>query len=173
MSKKALGIGYILMAIPIIDIIGLIITPIGWFLLGKREGKGLWKATGITGIISFILVLVALAITGIGAAFEMFTGAVAPTEIFRGANAVLIAAAILLLIFAILSIASLWSAGKHYDSGLLKAASILWIVTIVLAIISIPLAIVLLFFGLGLWILLAILAFIANILAGVGFLKIA
>lgn len=172
MGKTILGIGYILAAIPYVNIIGILLVAIGWFTLGKERDRGLWKVTGILGIVSFILMIAAIAI----ATSIFFAAMGSPAAIERalaagiGSLAALIIAGIFIIIFGILQLICLWQFANVYDSKLVKIAVILYILTIIAALAAIPLVAtmghgaLLGFIGLG------ILGFIAGILAGIGIL---
>ncbi len=172
LGKTLLGIGYILAAIPYVNIIGVILVAIGWYTLGKDRDRGLWKATGLLGIIAFILIIVAIAV---GASI-IFAAMGNPQAIAHalaasaGAIIALIIAAIFLVIFGILQLVCLWQFANEYGSTLVKVAVILYILTIIIALAAIPAAmamgpgVMLVIFGAG------ILGFIAGILAGIGIL---
>lgn len=172
MGKTILGIGYILAAIPYVNIIGILLVAIGWFTLGRERDRGLWKVTGILGIVSFILMVVAIAVT----ASIFFTSMSSPTALEQvlaagiGSLAALVIALIFLMIFSILQLICLWQFANVYNAKLVKIAVILYILMIIFALAAIPLAITMgprVFLSL---IVLGILGFIAGILAGIGIL---
>ena len=183
MSKTVLGIGYILLAIPGISFVGLIIVPIGWILLGRNKGRGLWTATGVIGLLTFILAI-ALVVSApfiMGTLFGGMMGGEIGTAMTASATvlALLAAVAILGLIYAILMLISLWQAGNYYRTSLLKIAVILWILIVIVALVGVALIYGAITGGAAeiatgsVWMVVigaAVLNFIANILAGVGFL---
>ncbi len=156
MSKTLLGISYILLAIPYINIVGVILLPIAWIIEGRRRKKGLWTATGILGLISVILIIVGMAVL-IGAVLpligslqhEITAGQGQPPQIFPGnftrellkkvpvglaGIAVMAVASLLYVVYFILMLVSLYQAGSFYRSGLIKASAILYVVGIVVMI---------------------------------------
>ncbi len=205
MSKTLLGISYILLAIPYINIIGAILLPIAWIVEGRRRKRGLWTATGILGLISIILIIVGM-VALIGALLplisslqhEITIGQGQPPQAFPGnftegllkktpvglaGIAVIAIASLLYVVYFILMLASLYQAGSLYRSGLIKASAILYIAGIVVAILFVVFVITqatshaasgaggMFVGGLLVGVIIAgILLFIANILAGIGFL---
>lgn len=172
MGKTILGIGYILAAIPYVNIIGILLVAIGWFTLGKERDRGLWKVTGILGIVSFILMIIAIAVAA-SIFFAAMGGPAALEHVLAagiGSLAALVIAFIFIIIFGILQLICLWQFANVYDAKLVKIAVILYILTIIVALAAIPLIVAmgpgafLGFMGLG------ILGFIAGILAGIGIL---
>jgi magnesium-transporting ATPase (P-type) len=180
MSKTLLGVAFILLAIPYVNVVGLILVPIGWILLGRKAGKGLWTATGIVGLLGFIMVIAAVAMIG-GALMGAMGGGIGMLPALgMAALAVLVIAIVLLVIFGILNIASVWSASNYYREGLLKAAAILWIILVIIGIAMAGMMVAAMaggapgMLGGGVFVLLigvGIINLIANILAGIGFLK--
>lgn len=173
MGKTLLGIGYILMAIPYVNFIGIILVAIGWYTLGKDRDKGLWKVTGILGIVAFILALAAIAVAASMIFAVMAHGPEAVAHALAtgvGALIAVVIAAIFLVIFSILQLVCLWQFGNEYNSSLTKVAVIIYIIAIVVGAASIPLMIsagpgaMLGLIGVG------VLSFIAGILAGIGIL---
>ncbi|HDJ83874.1 MAG TPA: hypothetical protein ENG44_02620, partial [Desulfurococcaceae archaeon] len=104
MGRTILGIGYILAAIPYVNIIGTLLVAIGWFTLGKERDRGLWKVTGILGIVSFILMIAAIAVAS--SIFFAAMGSPAAMEhalaAGMGSLATLVIAGIFIIIFGIL-----------------------------------------------------------------------
>ncbi len=205
MSKTLLGISYILLAIPYINIVGVILLPIAWIIEGRRRKRGLWTATGILGLISIILIIIGM-VALIGALFPLISSLQHEITIGQGQSpqtfpgnfteellkkmpvglagiAVIAVASLLYIVYFILMLASLYQAGSFYRSGLIKASAILYIVGIVVAILFVIFILTQAtshaagvaggtFVG-GLLagvIIAGILLFIANILAGIGFL---
>ncbi len=205
MGKTLLGISYILLAIPYINIVGVILLPIAWIVEGRRRKRGLWTATGILGLVSIILIIIGMAAL-IGALLplisslqhEITVGQGQPPQTFPGnftgellkktpaglaGIAVIAVASLLYVVYFILMLVSLYQAGSFYRSGLIKASAILYIVGIVVAILFVVLVITqaashaaseaggMLVGGSLVGVIIAgILLFIANILAGIGFL---
>jgi len=205
MGKTLLGISYILLAIPYVNVIGAILVPIAWIAEGRRRKKGLWTATGILGLISIALVIVGVAAL-IGALLPMVTsiqheitaGQAQSPQVFTGnftedllkkmpmglaGIAVISLASILYIIYFVLMLVSLYQAGSLYRSGLIKASVVLYIIGIIVMILFIAfiassavhhtsgevsgmLAGSMLVGA----VVAGIVLFIANILAGIGFL---
>lgn len=205
MSKTLLGISYILLAIPYINIVGVILLPIAWIIEGRRRKKGLWTATGILGLISIILIIVGFVAligsilplvtslqheitAGQGQTPQVFPGNFSEellkrTPIGLAGIALMAIASLLYVVYFILMLVSLYQAGSFYRSGLIKASAILYIIGIVAAILLVVFVITQaashavsgaggIFVGsmLAGVIIAGILLFIANILAGIGFL---
>ncbi|MCL7384539.1 MAG: hypothetical protein LZ174_09660, partial [Thaumarchaeota archaeon] len=55
------GIGYILLLIPFISIVGLILAGIAWIMAGRDKKQGVFKATGILSITVTILTIILMA----------------------------------------------------------------------------------------------------------------
>lgn len=120
--------------------------------MGRKYGKGAWTATGVIGIIVFILYIAALAV--MAGALASFIGAVQSGNITGGYNmsgglgglrAGAAAATwtsgiamILGFVWAIMEIIVLWSAGNYFRSGFLKGASILMIIVFILTLAVVP-----------------------------------
>ncbi|MGC8812177.1 MAG: hypothetical protein ACP5O8_01150 [Candidatus Aenigmatarchaeota archaeon] len=136
-EKTMLGIGYILSLIPGINIIGAILLIVGWIKLGGKYNENLWKWVGYLGILSIIATILILS-TMMG---SILTGNV---EALFGALLTTIPVLALMIAYWIAQGVGLWSAGKKFNSGLLKAGGVLSI-TIVLS-------------------------FLGSLLAGIGFL---
>lgn len=175
MGRTILGIGYILAAIPLVNIIGILLVAIGWIILGKERGRGLWKVTGILGIVSFILMIIAV----ITIMSMMFTSMSNPVMIEHlliasiGSLIVLVIAYMIIVVFYILQLICLWQFANIYNSKLIKIAVVLYVLIIIVALTLIPIAVIAVshkvlisFIGLG------ILGFIAGILAGIGILTV-
>ncbi len=167
MSKTVSGIGYILMILGILvaiggafavspyallggavlAIIGYLLINIGFITMGRRYHKGAWTATGIIGILVFILYIVAIAIIAGAVASAMSTIGTATSmeEIIQsiagqiaGALAIIGIAGILAFVWVIMEIIVLWSAAGYFGSGVLKGAAILKIIVLILTLIVIP-----------------------------------
>ncbi len=205
MSKTLLGISYILLAIPYINIAGVILLPIAWIIEGRKRKRGLWTATGVLGLISVILIIVGM-VALIGAVLPLISSLQQEITVGQGQQpqafpgnftenllkkmpvglagiAVMAIASILYVVYFILMLVSLYQAGSFYRSGLIKASVILYIIGIVVAILFIAFVITratphaaggvggTFVGGLLVGVILAgILLFVANILAGIGFL---
>lgn len=180
--------GYVVIAGGIIAIIGYLMINIGFITMGRKYGKGAWTATGIIGIIVFILLIAAVAIVAGAFIHALNTGML--TEGFMnaisGAAGLIGIAGILWFVWVIMEIIVLWSAAGYFGSGALKGAAILKIIVLILSIIT-PIIILAMgiqaaltgsaegIFALGvvgvaLVGIDALLAIIAIILAGIGFL---
>lgn len=209
MSKSLTGIGYILTILGIliavggafipngyvllggyaIAVIGFLLINIGFIMMGRKYGKGAWTATGIIGIIVFILALAGVAIIAGAIIQALSTSAVSEglVQIIAGAAGLIGIAGILGFVWIIMEIIVLWSAAGYFQSGALKGAAILKIIVLIIGLIGLPVAAIGGFMGalssgspeaviaagglvivlLGLEVLLAI---VAQILAGIGFM---
>lgn len=205
MSKTLLGVSYILLAVPYINVAGAFLLPIAWIIEGRRRKKGIWTATGILGLISIILITVGF-VALIGSVLPLVTslqheitvGQGQPPQIFPGnfsegllrrtpsglaGIALMAIASLLYVVYFILMLVSLYQAGSFYRSGLIKVSAILYIIGIAAVILFVAFIItqatshaaggaggVLVNSMLAGVIITGILLFVANILAGIGFL---
>ncbi|MEM5843971.1 MAG: hypothetical protein QXX07_03895 [Candidatus Aenigmatarchaeota archaeon] len=125
-EKKLLGIAYILSIIPVLNIVGLILLILGWIKLGNKYNENLWKWVGYSAILAIIASILAFA-TLMGSIFAMAAGILDVSAVLS--NFLVLAPVLLLsLVYAILQLIGLWKAGTKFNSGLLKAASILSII---------------------------------------------
>ena len=163
MSKLSTGIGYILMILGmliaiaggyaqseyttlgggIIVIIGFLLVNIGFIAMGRKHHKGAWTATGVVGLLVFILAIAAAAVAAgaiISAMSEITTEgpSEALTSALAGAAGLVGVAGVLLFVWIIMEIIVLWSAAGYFGSGVLKGAAILKIIVLILSLIAVP-----------------------------------
>ena len=204
MSKTLLGISYILLAIPYINVVGAFLLPIAWIVEGRKRKKSLWTATGILGLVSIIMIIIGM-VALIGAILPLITSLqheitanqgqpqtlpsgfteelLKKTPLGLTGMAVMAIASLLYVVYFILMLVSLYQAGSFYRSGIIKAATALYIIGTVVAILFIVFAVTQavthaisgsggIFTGSMLVgvIIAGVVLFIANILAGIGFL---
>ncbi len=181
MSYIFLGISYILSGIPFLNILGIILIPIGWILLGKRFNRKLWIVTGVLGIslliLSFGLILyLFLKITADMEKIIYLRRFMISIKTFdRGfllSNLQLDKKFIIMIIiwflnyicYSISQLISLWVAGSVFNQILLKISVILSIVGVFLGIFFVIFPMIIL--------LIIIIFYLSNIIAGIGFLLI-
>lgn len=167
MSKTVSGVGYILMILgllvtvggvlavspyallggAVIAIIGYLLINIGFITMGRKYNKGAWTATGVIGILVFILYITAIAIIAgaVASAMSAIETAASMEEMMQsimgpitGALAIVFIAGILAFVWFIMEIIVLWSAAGYFGSGVLKGAAILKIIVLILTLIAIP-----------------------------------
>jgi len=163
MSKTVTGIGYILMILGLLiavggayaaspyaalggaglAIIGYLLINIGFIVMGRKYHKGAWTATGIIGIIVFLLLVAALAV--IAGAIASALGSIETGEgvgglegVIAGAAGMIGIAGILAFVWVIMEIIVLWSAAGYFGSGVLKGAAILKIIVLILTLVAVP-----------------------------------
>lgn len=144
------GIGYILSFIPYVNIISSIVIAVSWILLGRDTREKIFTATGILMIITFA--------SGIGILISIFmmlptliSGSMfgePPHGLFRNLGqlmtlmTMLLVLAIIAIVTIILEIVSHFRAGKIFGNTWFKLAGWFRIITIITALISIPLIII-------------------------------
>ncbi|MCX8187020.1 MAG: hypothetical protein N3F65_00190 [Nitrososphaeria archaeon] len=144
------GIGYILSFIPYVNIISSIVIAVSWILLGRDTREKIFTATGILMIITFA--------SGIGILISIFmmlptliSGSMfgePPHGLFRNLGqlmtlmTMLLILAIIAIVTIILEIVSHFRAGKIFGNTWFKLAGWFRIITIITALISIPLIII-------------------------------
>ncbi len=155
--RTLLGVGYILLLIPLLNIVGLILVALGWYYLGKREEQSVWKVTGILGLLLFAVSLAALALLTpviLAAAASPNPEAVFKEMIALGVSGVVAAglACIIGAVFIILMIVCLWELGSSWGSRAVKAGAVLYVLSLITlaAILVTPLAV---FAFIMLWVL--------------------
>jgi len=151
LGKTFLGISYILQGIPYVNLLGFILVPIAWLIEGFRERKGLWIGTGISGLVSFGLIIAGL--VNVVRALHLFRlmrfsgmsslpsntlpGNI--TNLISGSNPVLLGSLLVIVaglllgfIYFILMLISVFQAGSMYLSTTLKVGGVIYVVTAVL-----------------------------------------
>ena len=162
LGKAFLGISYILQGIPYINLLGFILVPIAWLVEGFRERKGLWVSAGISGLISFSLVIAgvisilqALHLSQLlrysGMSMNSMPSSTLPENIMKalhGGNPALLSSLLIIvaglslgLIYFLLMLISVFQAGSIYSSSTLKVGGILYIIDVILIGVVIALAI--------------------------------
>ncbi|GBC68519.1 hypothetical protein HRbin01_00202 [archaeon HR01] len=147
------GLGYIFQIIPFLNIVAPILIGIAWIQMGGKTGRGLFKATGIIYIVSFVgaIALAASFALILFPVFSMFSPFFGPTITDGGFNPLAIIGnlgqlAIFFLIFAvivgilafvgfILELVSHFVAGDIYRIRWFTAAALLRIAAIIATII--------------------------------------
>ncbi len=163
MSKTVTGIGYLLMILGLLvavggayaasvyailggaglAIIGYLLINIGFIIMGRKYHKGAWTATGVIGIIVFLLLVAALAVIAGAVAsalsnMEMGEGMGGLESVMAGAAGMIGIAGILSFVWIIMEIIVLWSAAGYFGSGVLKGAAILKIIVLILSLVAVP-----------------------------------
>ncbi len=152
------GIGYILLMIPFVNLVGYILVGIAWIMAGADVKQGLFKATGIIMIITMVLggVMIALWFPTIsylmsGLSFGEPPSFVPPKmlEEFLGAIGLFLVLgavmAVLGLVEWILELVSHFRAASVYNVKWFRRAGWMRIITIIIAIIVIAALIFLVF----------------------------
>ncbi len=162
MSKTLLGISYILSAIPLMNVAGIVLLPIAWLLEGRRRGKKLWMITGVIGVVAVALGIIGMALLGgaistalssipegliktsAGGSRSALTAelskVVASTTLGVTGELVLITSLTILLVFFFVMLASLNQAGRFYKSLTIRIGFILYLIWVFLTIPVIALA---------------------------------
>ncbi len=177
MGHLFLGVSYIISGIPFINILGLLLIPIGWFILGKKYARGLWMITGVVGIVSVIIsfAIVLYFLTFIKTRFISYEKFLQVNmyiryeffDFIKFSKELLLIVSLWLLIVIIygaLQLISLWTAGTYFKQVLLKVSVAMYLISIMISPFFIILPITML--------ITIILVYVSNIIAGVGFLLI-
>ena len=138
------GIGYILLLIPFISIVGLILAGIAWIMAGRDKKQGIFKATGILSITVTILTIILMAswLPMIGSLLtSMFSGRYPPIpspRLFQESLwtiRLLLTVAVILTVVGIaggvLELISHFRAAKIYDVKWFRRAGWMRIITII------------------------------------------
>lgn len=196
MSKTLLGVAYILLSIPYVNILGMFLVPIGWVVEGRARKRGLWTATGVVGLISVILVIAGIA-SILGVLFSAMGAEPSPMygpgmegisnleTLISHVGIVslgLIAVGLIMgVVYFFMMLVSLFQAGGFYRSTLIKVGAVLYVLVLVLMIASVAMIAVGetaahealgAMTGAAFIVIIgaAIMNFLAGILAGIGFL---
>ncbi len=182
MGLLFLGISYILSGIPLINIVGILLVPFGWILLGKKFRRIIWMITGFLGILTLIIsiILIIYFMKFINFTAEKFSAygkryvliKMIPFEFIETGRFMIDEKSLFLILawfliavsYGILQLISLWIAGSFFKQILLK-------LSVVLSSISISLMIFIFIFPI-VFLLSIILIYVANIIAGIGFLLV-
>ena len=172
MGLLFLGISYILSGIPLINIVGILLVPFGWILLGKKFRRIIWMITGFLGILTLIISIIFTAekFSAYGKRYVLIK--MIPFEFIETGRFMIDEKSLFLILawfliavsYGILQLISLWIAGSFFKQILLK-------LSVVLSSISISLMIFIFIFPI-VFLLSIILIYVANIIAGIGFLLV-